>query len=327
MFRRILVPLDGTPRGAESIAIACQLARQSEARIMLLRVEPSGATEAEITMDHQELTRLATQLRAEGLDAHALLEYDEPGTPGSPGSEIATAARIQRSDVVVMAPRHRGFLEALRHPSVTAQLFSRSPAPLLIWPEHQHLADDAPATFLETVNALVIVPLDGSALAEDAIPVAEAFAREYDRTLVLVRVVPRITLAGGGAETVGLTREAQADAEREALHYLRRMRHHLTHLALAADDTPQLTVQTMLRTGDPAHELLALAESHPDSLLVLSTHGRGAMMRLLAGSVATALMRRTPIPLLIVPPRVQAMLERAPEHDHHRDHARTEASM
>lgn len=312
MFRRILVPVDGTARGAESIAIARQLAQQSEARIMLLRVEPSDANEAEIAADQRELTRLATQLRAEGLDAHALLEYEQPGTPGGPGSDIAEAAHAQHSDVIIMAPRHRGFLEALRHPSVTAQLFSRSPAPLLIWPEQ--MPDSAPANFLETVNALVIVPLDGSELAEEALPVAEAFAREYDCTLVLVRVVPRITLAGGGAETLRLEREAQADAEREALHYLRRMRHHLTHQGRTEDDARPLIVQTMLRTGDPAHELLALAVSHPDSLLVMSTHGRSAMKRLLVGSVATALTRHTPIPVLVVPPDARAVLGRTPVH-------------
>lgn len=296
MFRRILVPIDRTPRGTESIAIARQLAQQSEARITLLRVEPSGATETEIASDQRELGQLATELRADGLDAHALLEYDEPGTPGGPGSDIAATARAQRSDVIVMAPRHRGFLESLRHPSVTAQLFARSPAPLLIWPEQMRA--DAPETFLDTASSLVIVPLDGSLLAEEALPVAETFAREYDRTLVLVRVVPHVVLAGGGPETLHLKQEAQADAEREALHYLRRMRRHLTRPA----GPQQLIVQTMLRAGDAAHELLALAQSHPDSLFVMSTHGRGAVMRTLAGSVTTSFMRHTPVPLLIVPP-------------------------
>lgn len=297
MFRRILVPIDRTPRGAESIAIARQLARQAEARITLLRVEPTGASETEIAADQRELSQLATELRAEGLDAHALLEYDEPGTPGGPGTDIAATARAQRSDIIVMAPRHRGFLESLRHPSVTAQLFSRSPAPLLIWPEQ--MRDDAPEAFLDTVSSLVIVPLDGSKLAEEALPVAETFAREYDRTLVLVCVVPHVVLAGGGPETLRLQHDAQADAERETLHYLRRTRRHLAHTV----DPQQLTVQTMLRTGDAAHELLALAQSHPDSLLVMSTHGRGAVMRALAGSVATALMQHTPIPMVVVPPR------------------------
>lgn len=319
MFRRILVPVDGTERAAESVAIARRLAQESEARILLLRVEPSGATEAEITADQRALTRLTTELRAEGLDAHALLEYDEAGTPGGPGADIAAAARTQHSDVIVMAPRHRGFLESLRHPSVTAQLFSRSPAPVLIWPERQYLREDTPETFLATVNSLVIVPLDGSELAEEALPVAEAFAREYDRTLLLVRVVSPIVLAGGGAETLRLEREAQADAEREALHYLRRMRRHITHTEASSG---QLIVQTMLRTGDPAHELLALVESHPDSLLVMSTHGRGAVMRLLAGSVATTLMRRSPIPLLVVPPHARSMPVRTPDHYPDHQHAR-----
>ena len=306
MFRRILVPVDGTTRGAEAIAIARQLAQHSEAHVMLLRVEPVGATEAEISADLRSLTQCATELRAQGVDAHALLEYDEPGTPGGPGSDIATIARAKHSDVIVMAPRHHGILDAVRHPSVTAQLFSRSPAPLLIWPEHMRA--DAPMSFLETVSSLVIVPLDGSELAEEALPIAEAFAREYDRTVLLVRVVAPIVLAGGGPETLRLGRQAQADAEREALHYLRGVRRRLANEV----GGQQLIVQTMLRTGDPSRELLALAESHPDSLLVMSTHGRGAVMRVLAGSVATSLMRNTPVPLLILPRMVAPDQNRVP---------------
>lgn len=89
-----------------------------------------------------------------------------------------------------MVPALRArLLEAERHRSVTAQLFARSLAPLLTWPEH--MRDDAPHTFRETVNSLVIVPLDGSTLGEQALPVAESFARAYERTLLLVRLEQR----------------------------------------------------------------------------------------------------------------------------------------
>ena len=345
MGRRILVALDGTPRSAAALALVRQLAPHLPARVTLLRVAPEDASPAELAAAQHQLNALATRLRAEGVDAHALLDAATLAAAGggggaAPSAEIAATARSEHSDVIVLAPRaRRGLLAALRQPSVTAQLLSRSPAPLLIWPARTPPTPPATPTpsltelgagtepgvgagegegagegaLLETVGALVIVGLDGSARAEAALPLAAAFARAYTRTLLLVRVVPRIVLAGGGPQTLRLVREAQADAEREALHYLRRLRRQLATQPVPPGHEPgpesgrgrgsgRLSVQTMLRTGEPAQELRALAEAHADSLLVVATHGRGAVRRVLAGSVALDLIHHSPVPLLIVPP-------------------------
>lgn len=299
MFKRILIPVDGTERDVDLIHIARHLVGpsvgQSSARIVLVHVEPERVSDDQVFTDTATLEDHVRELRAEGFDAYALIEFDRPE------SGIATVARYQHSDVIIMAPRHRSGLDTLLHPSVLARLFARSPAPLLIWPPSapERVSDHPEAhTFLQSSASLVIVPLDGSELAEHALPYAAAIAAEYDRTVALIRVTPRLSWIGTGLETLLLEAEAQQDENRKALRYLKRVRRQLSHDTSL--DT-SLVVQTVLRVGDPARELACFAEAHPDSLIVMSTHGRGGIGRLVVGSVTTRLVHTTAIPILVVP--------------------------
>lgn len=302
MFKRILVPVDGTEHDVDAIHIARHLAEVSEgateqpaARIVLVRVEPEHVRDDKVFADKAQLEEQAHELRVEGFDAYALIEFDRPE------SGIATVARYQHSDVIVMAPRHHSGLDAILHPGVTARLFARSPAPLLVWPSStpESVSDPSQAhphthTLLQYSASLVIVPLDGSELAEQALPYATAIAADYDRTVALLRIAPRMSLIGAGAETLLLEAEAQQEENRKALRYLKGVRRQLSH-------ETSLVVQTVLRVGDPARELARFAEAHPDSLLVMSTHGRGGLGRLLVGSVTTSLVRTVSVPILVIP--------------------------
>ncbi|HLZ21390.1 MAG TPA: universal stress protein [Ktedonobacterales bacterium] len=286
MFKRILVPIESTDHSAEALSLARHLAEHGAARIILVRVEPKHASNDDVSAHKAALEDETQRLRLAGFDAYALIEFDRPE------DGISTAARYQRSDVIVMAPRHRSGLQALRHPSVTMRMFSHSPAPLLIWPGHA--PDEEPRDLLPSAASLVIVPLDGSEIAEHALPYATAFAADFDRTLLLVRVVPRITLIGAGAGSLLLEAEAQQDENRKALRYLKELRRHI------ARDT-SVAVQTALRIGDPAHELLLLAGSHAESLIVMATHGRGGIARAVVGSVTSKVVQEATIPILVVP--------------------------
>ena len=91
MFKRILVPVDGSERDVDPIHIARHLAErsagQSAARIVLVRVEPDSASDDEVFAHKATLERRAHELRAEGFDAYALIEFDRPE------AGITTAAR------------------------------------------------------------------------------------------------------------------------------------------------------------------------------------------------------------------------------------------
>jgi len=120
----------------------------------------------------------------------------------------------------------------------------------------------------------VIVPLDGSELAEQALPYAEAIARTSQAPLHLLRVVAP---------------DAPAAAETEAREYLRER-------AKAIGDRVQISV----RMGQPADQIVDGADEMTDPVIVMTTHGRTGIGRWLYGSVADRVVRGSGTPVLLI---------------------------
>lgn len=288
MFRRILVPLDGTKRAEEAIPFARELAITHEAQIFLLHVEPPVASVMdEIAIDNR-LESIAAELRDAGIQSHIVTEF------GKAAPAIAIAADLDKVDLIVLAPEQRGLIEGLRHPSVTANVLARTAAPVLIVPTG---TAHEPPKLLEFGGAQVIVPLDGSPLAEKALPLALRVARRYDRPLLLLRIIPPVQVVAAGPETYPLVRDTYDAEIREAHEYLGALRERL-------ERTESVSVQTEFHQGVPADVILALTETKPGSILVMCTHGRTGLARLVLGSVTLAVARKSRIPLLIVPAAV-----------------------
>ena len=142
----------------------------------------------------------------------------------------------------------------------------------------------------------ILVPLDGSKLAERALPAAEELAHLMGAPLHLVCVVDltQLDLAGHDSYATALARGALvpflSDEEVAAEAYLDRMIARVTALGLAA--------RGEVRHGIAAREIVALAQ--PSDLIVMATHGRGGMARWFLGSVAEEVVRRAPVPLLLI---------------------------
>ena len=140
----------------------------------------------------------------------------------------------------------------------------------------------------------IIVPLDGSALAEQALPQAEGLARLTGAPLHLVRVIDPAgpgTLGTVVLHTDALSMQLLLEEERiAAREYLERIEQDVR------DRQHAVTVE--YRQGPAAQELLA--NTQPGDLLVMATHGRGGLTRWFLGSVAEAIVRRASIPVLLV---------------------------
>jgi nucleotide-binding universal stress UspA family protein len=134
----------------------------------------------------------------------------------------------------------------------------------------------------------MLVPLDGSPLAEQALAVAERLAHAVSGRLVLVRAVQVFTFPGVDA------RDAQVAASGEAQEYLDSHASRLTGSGLA--------VETAVPYGEAATEILDEIGLHKADLIVMATHGRTGAGRWLYGSVADEILRRAPLPVMLVPP-------------------------
>ena len=140
----------------------------------------------------------------------------------------------------------------------------------------------------------ILVPLDGSPLAEQALPVAVSLARQARTSVELVGVQPLITHTfPGDAVIAGV--ELERDAARHLERYLEQTASH-THLATG------VTVSHQVLHGQPADRIAALAKTRRAGLIVMTTHGRGGLARLWLGSVADQLLRITRTPVLLLHP-------------------------
>jgi nucleotide-binding universal stress UspA family protein len=145
----------------------------------------------------------------------------------------------------------------------------------------------------------LLVALDGSDLAEEALPVALELARASGATLRLTRVVTPFlqSFVSVAPEAVMLSNDEIAEIDEHAMGeagaYLQ---------AVAARLREEgVTVEVDVRYGTARDELLRAAETYAPELLVAATHGRGGFRRWALGSVTTELVQRAPCPMLVVP--------------------------
>jgi len=132
----------------------------------------------------------------------------------------------------------------------------------------------------------ILVPLDGSAFSEHALPLALSVARRSGAQLYLAHV-----LSGRG----GLTDAAERATAASRTAYLERVAQQIEKQSVRAPITAILT-------GPVAETLLEHARAIRSDLIALTTHGRGALSRLWLGSVADVIVRRSPVPVMLVRP-------------------------
>jgi nucleotide-binding universal stress UspA family protein len=140
----------------------------------------------------------------------------------------------------------------------------------------------------------ILVPLDGSELAERALPLAARLSRAIGGTLILARVteapVMPVTEMPDAQEVLALPMiEAEHTAAAEYLTRVRQM-----------EAEAGIDVETVVLDGPVARTILAAAEQQAADLIVISSHGRTGVARWALGSVAEMIARYAPVPVLLV---------------------------
>ncbi len=156
--------------------------------------------------------------------------------------------------------------------------------------------DEAPAQ--PPPGGLLLVPLDGSPLAEDALGPAVALARLLDADVQLVQVVRPAMLPTDASYHLPSTYDEATTAifRREAQDYLDDMAEQV-HSAYANPEAERVLGWSAAET------LLELSRSKPVGLIAIATHGRSGLRRAALGSVADKLVRGAPVPVLVSRPR------------------------
>ena len=136
----------------------------------------------------------------------------------------------------------------------------------------------------------ILVPLDREAGAEVALPVAADLAKSDGTVIRLMYVAPTPSAIVAEGRVI-----AYADQESDRLQHLG-----MVYLREAAHQLAGLPVEYAVRFGEPAEEILEEAREFGADLVVMATHGRSGVARLMLGSVAEAVLRRSEVPVVLV---------------------------
>ena len=306
MFGRILLLVDSPSSAQALLPIGQAFAAQFESSLLLFHVMGASSSLADSASVKQWLTPWATMLRAEGYAVDILVRG------GQIAHALTEAAAEQRIDLIILG-RHERDQEprssARDRLDISDWMATRVAVPFLVISSHVNAA--AALRFLsdpEHTRRAIAVALDGSELAERALPIAEEIARGLDQHLHLVRVVPHMTLDTSAVATSAIRRMAI----RTLFADLHTAHKYLTAVRRTIVATTPVHVQKRVLIGDTVEKLLEAAHPTEVGLLVLTTHGRGALARAVMGSVTTTLLREASVPLLIVPPIMHSQSRRQP---------------
>jgi nucleotide-binding universal stress UspA family protein len=297
-FRSILVPLDGSDLAAEALPLAAAIARQGGGQLRLALVHehpaiPLDAVNAKTLTSLDLATHKAERayLRGvrSGLREDGVRVASAVTLTGTVGPSLVSYVRDLGIELVVMATHGRGGFRRLWLGSTADHLVRQLDIPvLLVRPAPGHAAESP-----VTRAAKVLVPLDGSPLAEEALGPAWELARTWNADLHLVRVVgPVVSADPLYPVSIVYDEELTTMARASAQAYLDRVIHRLGEEGVRATGAAIIGRNT-------ADTILEAAQAARVGALAIATHGRGGLGRAVLGSVADKLVRGAEVPVLV----------------------------
>jgi len=309
MYRNVMVPVDGSTFSREAVLHGLRIASQTGATLRLVRVAAApvfpgsadavaleSAAASELHSDEMaDLYTIAAECRA-----HSTVNVTASLERGPVVDALIGYAKRHRVDLIVMRSHTRSGLARVWFGSVADGLTRESGTPVLI------VRPPSVATGLERGFHFnrVLVSLDGSALAEQALMSAFALARMEGASLTLLRVVgPWKHL--GPDELVSSIGPAGATEVADAERYLDSLLQ--SPMSRSIDIKRRVVV-----ASDVPSAILEMAEACEVDMIALATRGYGGLKRARFGSVADRVVREAAVSTLVVHPEEPLSVELQP---------------
>ncbi len=315
-FRSILVALDGSDLAEHALPIAVSLARRHGAALHLARVYvPVAGVYGEHAIRYDEaLDRLLMKRARDYLDdvvarvaVAAGLQASSSLLEGPVADVISRHATAVGADLLVMTTQGRGPMARFWFGSVSDEIVRQAGVPLLFArPEA-----GPPDLRKEPLVQRVLIPLDGSALAESILePGLSLVGNSKTVYTLLQNVIPVAELSYGPAggrvtgfrESLKELQELETQESKRAQEYLEPLAQRLRTRSFAVNTRVTLSERT-------ATAILDEASANGADLIALATRGRGGLKRLMLGSVADKVLRGAATPVLIYRPTGAAASE------------------
>jgi nucleotide-binding universal stress UspA family protein/YHS domain-containing protein len=263
---KVLVPYDGAELSEQAAVMAIELLARHHLDLLLLHVASGDSHTAD---DCASLEAVAARLGSSPVTVTPVLTF------GSPAREIVRYADQHGADLIAMSTHGRSDLVRMLVGSVTDRVIRTSPVPVLVLhPPTMSIDRVSPPTGRKL---RVLVPLDGSGLAEDAARIAVSVLNPDLIEVSLVSVV------GTPPRETPIARE-------------------LLDAAAAQLAERGVNASTTILEGEAANQIAACAVEGGHDLIVMATHGHGMLTRALVGSTTDRVVRIAEVPVLAVQP-------------------------
>lgn len=297
MYKKMLIPLDGSKTSEKVLPLARILAKTLKLPIELLAVVDIAAATAHIAADkaryldaiitEAERTSLGylKEIAATFADARVTCRVER----GRAAEVIIERAAAEKGTLIAMATHGRSGINRWMMGSVAEKVLRGSPTPLFLV-RSSETESFAGSAAIESI----IVPLDGSELAESVLPTVLAVAKTLDLAVVLCRAYELAASAYyGGEDYLPNYDEMLRQLKEEVDGYLKEKAK-----GLEAAGLPK--VSWIALEGSGADEIIRYARTRPNALVAMCTHGRSGVSRWVLGSVAEKVVRHSGDPVLVV---------------------------
>jgi nucleotide-binding universal stress UspA family protein len=299
MFRTILVPLDGSSFAEQALPWALSLARRAGANLDLVQVHvpyvvkdptPRGIPYDPALEDKSKRqVQLYLASTAKWVGAMAAVPMTTAVMAAQEVDGILERLQAHPAHLIVMTTHGRGALGRFFLGGIADALLRRVKVPLLL----VRPREPAPTLIPEPVTQDFLIPLDGSALAEQILEPALELARLMDARCTLLRLVEiRSSLPDAPPGSSGPTGEVHVE---EAQAYLARVARRLRERGRP------IQTEVVLARNVP-DTILEQARRHGGAVIALATHGRGGIGRMLLGSVADKVIQGAAMPVMVYRP-------------------------
>jgi nucleotide-binding universal stress UspA family protein len=291
MYKRILVPLDGSQTAEIVLPYAEDIAARFGAKIVLVSVSDSGAADSvHLYSLYLERVKEQIQRRLKGRKTKREAKLRSVILQGKPADEILRYAADNNINLIVMASHGSSSRGPWSLGNIAGKVLRATESPVLLI---RTPANKAVARQKRLVKK-ILVPLDGSEPGKAAIPHAEEMARVLSASLVFFQVLEPITGWAGADTSVPSQSGLEGKTKRKNL-----ARDYLNDIVKPLKERG-LKISTAVAFGSPADQILDYARAKSIDIIAMSTHGRSGIGRWVFGSVTDKVLHAGDAAVLVI---------------------------
>ncbi|MFP4228722.1 MAG: universal stress protein [Salinivenus sp.] len=293
-IRRILFPTDLSDGAARAFPQAAAFADRHDADLHIVHVAGAKSeADAPLPVSHDTLQDWLGESSGDSLSLDGLSIVQNQVESDTPPERIVAYIEDENIDLVVMGTHGRRGVRRILLGSVTEEVVRTASCPVLT------VRTGAEKPSRQSIRR-ILVPVDFSEASESAVQHATEIAKTYGAELDLLHVVEDVVYPSAyGVELPSVPATDVVSRVKKALDNM------------AREQVGHEDVQVSAQIGHAPLTILDYAETNDVDLIVLSTHGRAGLDRILLGSVAERVMRQAPTPVFLVRPNQKSLLPSA----------------